>query len=382
MKDSAKINVNAKVLIWARESIVLSKNQASERSKVNSKRLSQLESGERLPTIEELRKLSKTYKRTIATLLLQKVPKELPLPKDRRSINSAEIGQFHEKTIMAVRKARALAQSIVELRDEMNIRIPGLKLKSSVREEPKKIANKVSEILQLSQIREIEDINIALEGYIEKVESLGVAVFQLSLTQDGLRGFSITDDIIPIIAIKRGSEPTHSKTFTLFHELGHILLNEGAMCDISPKTRSSIEKWCNAFSAEVLAPTSDILSTSIVNQYRRNNNKIWAKKDLIELGKKFHVGPLMILRRLLDNGLTTKEYYALKHVTWNKPSFGRSKNPKGREVHKEAYKERGRANVSLAFDAYDQNKIGIKDLSDFLGLKFSYLSKTRALLNS
>ena len=74
-------------------------------------------------------------------------------------------------------------------------------------------------------MREINNINLALEAYIEKVESLGIAVFQLSLTQDNLRGLSIVDDIIPIIGIKRGQEAAHSKTFTLFHELGHIILN-------------------------------------------------------------------------------------------------------------------------------------------------------------
>ena len=145
--------------------------------------------------------------------------------------------------------------------------------------------------------------------------------------------------------LKRGSEPTHSKTFTLFHELGHLLLNEGGMCDMSSRTRSKIEKWCNSFSAEILVPTKDFLKTSLVNKYIRSNIKEWTKKDLIELGKKFHVGPLMILRSLLDNDLTSKRYYSQKHEKWNKPSFGRAKNPKGREMHKESYKERGRTNI-------------------------------------
>ena len=201
--EEATININSKVLVWARESIAMSKNQASEKSKINFKRLSQLEESERLPTIDELRILSKTYKRTIATLLLQKVPKELALPKDRRTINSAEIGQFHEKTIMAVRKARALARTFVELRNVMNIKYPEFKYKFSINDDPKIVANQISKILNLRDVKEIEDINLALEGYIQKVESLGVAVFQLSLTQDGLRGFSITDDIVPIIGIKK-----------------------------------------------------------------------------------------------------------------------------------------------------------------------------------
>jgi len=382
MKDSGTIHIKAEVLVWARESLALSKNQASERTKINIKRLNQLESGEKLPTLDELRSFSKVYKRTIATLLLQKAPKEKPLPRDRRTINSSEIGRFHEKTIMAVRKARALAKSYRELRQEMNFDFPNFDIKASITDNPQEVAQRVRNLLRLDELREISNINFALEGYIEKVESLGVAVFQLSLTQDGLRGFSITDDIFPIIGIKRGGEQAHSKTFTLFHELGHIFLNEGGLCDMSSNTDIQIEKWCNAFSAEILIPSEELMQLQSVIEHKRKNQKIWSKKELVELASYFHVGPLAILRSLLEHNLTTKSFYSEKHQAWNKPSFGRAKEPKGREIHKESFKERGRTYISLAFRAYDQNRISMKDLSDFLGLRFSYIQKTRELLNA
>ena len=382
MSTSANINLNAEVLVWARESLAISKNQAIEKTKINAKRFNQIESGEKLPTFEELHAFSKTYKRTIATLLLSKPPKEKPLPKDRRTINSAEIGSFHEKTIMAVRKARALAQSFVELRTEMNLEFPKFNLSASMAENPKHVAKRIRALLNLDELREIQIMNLALEGYIEKVESLGVAVFQLSLTQDGLRGFSITDDIVPIISIKRGSEQPQSKTFTLFHELGHILLNEGGLCDMSNNTDVKIEKWCNAFSAEVLVPAEELLQMHSVIEHQRQNNKHWSKKELETLAAHFHVSLLAMLRSLLEHKITTQSFYSEKHQAWNKPSFGRAKEPKGREMHKESYHERGRTYVSLAFKAYDQNRIGMKDLSDFLGLRFSYIPKTRELLTA
>ena len=107
-----------------------------------------------------------------------------------------------------------------------------------------------------------------------------------------------------------------------------------------------------------------------------------AEKTLVELANHFHVGPLSILRRLLENGLTTSEYYKDRHSTWNKPSFGRAKHPEGRNIAKETIKEKGRTYVSLAFTAFDQNRIDLKDLSDFLGVKLSYIPKTRQLLNA
>lgn len=380
MADTILIEVNHKLLVWARESIALSKNQATERTGISASRIIQLEEGDKKPTLDELKKLAKAYKRTIATLLLSEPPKEKPLPKDRRTVNSNQIGNFHEKTIVAVRKARALAKSYIELRQELGIQISKFNITASLINDPRDIAKKVSEILHISEIREISSINLALEAYIEKVESLGIAVFQLSLTQDNLRGLSIVDDIIPIIGIKRGQEPAHSKTFTLFHELGHIILNQGGLCDLSLNTDIEIEKWCNSFSAGILVPNEELLQVEIVNNQKITGNKIWNKMDLVKLASIFHVGPLAILRSLLENKLTTTAFYKEKHLAWNKPQFGRAKEPKGRELHKESMQERGRTYVSLAFSAFDQNRIDLKDLSDFLGLKISYIPKTRQLL--
>ncbi|MBN3584410.1 ImmA/IrrE family metallo-endopeptidase [Algoriphagus aestuarii] len=382
MNNNIHININHEVLVWARESLALNRAQTSESTGISPKRLVQLESGERHPNLEELKAFSKIYKRTIATLLLNEPPKEKPLPQDRRTVDSKELGHFHEKTIMAVRKARALAQSFIELREEMGIPFPKFNLSVSIQDDPQEIAEKIRRLLHLNEIREIDNIRIALEAYIERIESMGVTVFQLSLTQDNVRGFAIVDDIIPIIGIKRGGEPPHSKIFTLFHELGHILLNEGAISDLSLNPTWVLEKWCNAFAAEVLVPTSELLQMRILQEYQTQGQKIWAKKDLVDLANHFHVGPLAILRSLLENGLTTKDFYKEKHEKWNKPQFGRAKNPEGRNLAKEAVQEKGRSFIGLAFKAYDQNRINLKDLSDFLGVKLSYIPKTRQLLNA
>lgn len=382
MKESINIAVNHEVLVWAREAIVLNRTNASEKTGISAKRLIQLEEGEKQPTLDELKELSKAYKRTIATLLLTTPPKEKPLPVDRRTVDSKDLGNFHEKTIMAIRKARALVVSLIELKQDAGITIPRFQFKASLQDNPAIVANKLRKEWNLDEIRQFENINFALDAYIEKVESLGVAVFQLSLTQDNLRGFSIVDEIVPIIGIKRGGEPATAKIFTLFHELGHVLLNDGGLCDLSENSSLQIEKWCNAFSAEMLIPTSELLQMNIVIEQKLKREKIWGKKELIELGNRFHVGPLAILRSLLENKLTTLAYYKNRHQAWNKPSFGRAKHPEGRNIAKETIKEKGRTYISLAFSAFDQNRIDLKDLSDFLGVRLSYIPKTRQLLNA
>ena len=381
MKENIFIEVNHEVLIWARESIALSKNKVIERTSISSNRLNQIETGEKQPSLEELKELSKVYKRTIATLLLNKAPVEKSLPIDRRTINSENIEPFHEKTIIAIRKARALVNSLIELKEDANSIIPKFNYNASINDNPSIIANKIYSEWKLNELREIDNNNLVLDAYIEKIESSGIAVFQLSLTQDNLRGFSIVDEAIPIIGIKRGGESTTAKIFTLFHELGHIILNDGGICDLSENSNQQIEKWCNAFASEILIPKEELLTLDIVIEQKNKGEKIWYKRDLIELGNYFHVGPLAILRSLLENKLTTISFYNEKHLAWNKPTFGRAKKPEGRNIAKETIQEKGRAYVSLAFSAYDKNRIDIKDLSDFLGIKLSYIPKTRQLLN-
>lgn len=382
MTEYIHIEVNYKVLVWARESLALNRNQASEKTGISSKRLLQLEEGEKQITLDDLKEFSKAYKRTIATLLLKEPPKEKPLPKDRRTIDSKDLGNFHEKSIMAIRKARALSQSYIELKQEMGIEFPKFNFYASIKDQPQLVAIKLRQFLNLDELRGIKNINHALEAYIEKVESLGIAVFQLSLTQDKLRGFSLTDEAIPIIGIKRGGEQPTAKIFTLFHELGHIILSEGGLCDLSEKSTIEIEKWCNSFSGEVIIPSTEIVQMNIVEDQKQAGNKIWRLKDLAVLGNYFHAGPLAILRRLLENKLTTTAFYNEKHQAWNKPTFGRAKVPEGRNLAKEAIQEKGKTYISLAFSAFDQNRIDMKDLSDFLGIKFSYIPKTRQLLNA
>jgi len=382
MAETFHIKTCSKVLVWARESIVLSKSNAAERIKISTKRLDQLENGTKFPSMVELKAMSKTYKRSIATLLLKSPPKEKALPKDRRTINSEEIGKFSEKTILAVRKARAFVNSLVELKNEFNIPLTEFKYRSNIFDDPKIIAKTLRKELELSEVNKVESATDALEIYIKLLESIGIAIFQISLTQDNLRGFSLVDESMPVIVLKRGGEPSTAKNFTLFHELGHILLNEGGLCDIAFTPDSQeIEKWCNAFAAEILVPSFELLALENVIEHKRNNVFTWQNKELVEIGNSFHVGPLVILRMLLENKLTTSDFYKKRHLTWNKPTFGRSKTPEGRNIPKETIKEKGFNYLSLAFNAYDKNKIDLKDLSDFIGVKLSYIPKTRQLLN-
>lgn len=377
------INTNPLVLKSIRESLRIDLVKASKLSKIAIEKLRQFEETKDIkPNLDELKSLAKAYNKPLAELLLYNPIKEKPLPKDRRTVKSELAGIFDIKTIKTVERARALLDSMLQLKKELGIEIVKFSEAADLNDDPITAANKFRKKWRLDEIKDFPNSDTALEGFIEKVEELGVAVFQLTLTKDNLRGFSITDEEIPIIVIKRGNEPSTAKIFTLFHEVGHLLLNESGICDIGLNSQQIIEKWCNAFASEILVPTNELLQNSIVKKYVKNNESKWLSKDLIEIGKKFFVGRLVILRKLYDLGLTTKAYYEEKLNSWNKPSFGRAKESEGRNIPKEIVKEKGKTFISLAFEAYNQNRINIKELSDYLGAKLIYIPKIREHLYS
>ncbi len=101
--------------------------------------------------------------------------------------------------------------------------------------------------MNLDEIREIENISRFLRLTSKGSNRLVLPFFQLSMTQDKLRGFSIVDEANPVIGIKRGGESPTGKIFTLFHELGHIFLNEGGLCDLSENTKLKLKNGAMRF---------------------------------------------------------------------------------------------------------------------------------------
>ena len=73
------------------------------------------------------------------------------------------------------------------------------------------------------------------------------------------RGLSIYQDILPIIIIN-DSDAYKAQSFTLFHELGHLLKKQSALdSQEEQEQQEEQERWCNQFSGEVLMPRDAFL---------------------------------------------------------------------------------------------------------------------------
>ena len=376
---SFNVSVEPAVLRWARESIGLSVDEVVKKISgitINTIKGWETRGSAAKPSFAHIEKLSKIYKRPLSAFLLPAPPKEPPFPKDFRTLPSEEKRPLNPKTHLAIRKARRFQYSAAELIKELGEEGKKLSVKANPSDNPEKLAEKVR--IQFGIKGFARPISFskeaALDGWIKILENNGVLVFQISITMNKeIRGFSLIDEDVPVIVLRRSDE-TSAKIFTLFHELAHLLLQEGGICDLEDSDISH-EKFCNHFSGAFLVPKEKLLNHSVVKANAKTRE--WSENLLRSIARDFNVSNEVILRRLLILGLTTKNYYLKKHKEWKskyKERFGR--RDKKTEI-KICLQERGKKYTSMVFDAYERRKIDEVRVADYLGVTSDKISKVR-----
>ncbi|MDI6732460.1 MAG: XRE family transcriptional regulator [Planctomycetota bacterium] len=376
---SFSVPVEPTVLIWARKSIGMSEEEVIKRIKgitVNTIKEWEKKGGQVNPTFAQVERLSAIYKRPLTAFLLPAPPKEAPFPKDFRTLPSDERKPLHPKTYLVIRKARRFQYSAMELIKELREPSKKVHLKANPSDNPETLAENMRTQLGIKDFpRSISFTKeTVLDEWIKILETNGILVFQISITMNKeIRGFSLFDEEVPVIVLRR-SDQTSAKIFTLFHELAHLLLREGGICDLE-ESDISHEKFCNHFAGAFLVPKNELLSHPVVQA--NLTMKEWSETLLNAIARNFKVSKEVILRRLLILGKTTKEYYLKKHKEWK----NKYKEPKGgaprRDEIKICVKERGRKYVSMVFDAYGRNRIDNLRVVDYLGVTSDKISKVK-----
>ncbi len=292
-------------------------------------------------------------------------------------------GHFHlrknnslkPKTYLAIRKARRFQYSAIELIKELGEESKKLSIKANPSDNPETLAEKVRIQFGIKEFPRSTSFTkeIALDEWIKILENNGILVFQISITMNKeIRGFSLIDEDVPAIVLRRSDE-TSAKIFTLFHELAHLLLREGGICDLE-ESDISHEKFCNHFAGAFLVPKGKLLNHPVVKANAETRE--WPENFLRDIARDFNVSKEVILRRLLILGLTTKNYYLKKHKEWKskyKEPFGRGK----KDEIKICLKERGKKYISMAFDAYEHKKIDEMRVADYLGVTSDKIPKVK-----
>lgn len=380
--------INPSILAWARESAGFYLEEAAHKIKVSSDVLEACELGEKRLSISQLRLLSNAYKRPLAFFYLPVAPEKEDIPKDFRRLDAKAKKTLSPKLRLEIRKAEYRREVALELYKELDFEIPTFNLKISISSDVIEVSQPIRKLLNvdLDEQKKLQGEYAVLNFWRERFEKMGILVFQAPMIQlNQMRGFSIDDFPLPIIVLNSKDYPK-ARVFTLFHELAHLLLRSGGICDLGEQNK--VEVFCNAVAGETLVPTNPFVKNPIVQNNRKESD--WNDEKIFKVSEQFNVSREVILRRLLTIGKISENFYRQKREKYlsdyknkNKMEGETEKKSIRLPQHTKIISQSGKSFVRLVLESHRQNKIGLLDVSEYLGTKIKHIPKIeQAISNS
>lgn len=378
------VPISGEVLRWAREESGLTEAELAERvERAEPEDIRAWEAGASQPTRGQFTKLVNILKRPSAVFFLPEPPRAAGMPTMFRSSPALDGHKLGPDEALQVRWARRL-QEIVSwvLRDEG--REPALVGRYNVATDPigpadaERERSEISAAIQTAWKNPWEAFR-AWRGYLE---NLDVLVLQLEMGKNGIRGFGAWDEYAPLIAVNTAYHPT-ARTFTLFHEFGHLLTRTDAACKnfIRPTSQDdAAEKWCERFAAAFLLPEKDLLEVASKHGVFPSSPTVDPHKAQL-IANRFKVSIRATAIRLQEVNLAKPGLYSavaarFSAKDWTESSGGGG----GQPATQKRIRQLGNRLTGTLVDATDRGRLTTRDLADFLRLKTGQLDDLRGLL--
>jgi Zn-dependent peptidase ImmA (M78 family) len=393
-----RAKINGRLLQWARETAGVSAEEAAAKVNVPEFRYADWEAGTAQPTIRQLRLLGNYFKRPIAVFYLPEVPSGFTPLRDYRRLPGMIAGVRSRELRLEIRRAhyrRAMALELFGDPDE----VPSIDLKCRLTDDPDRLARRVRERLGISVETQSawrkSSASHSFGRWRGSIEQLGALVLQMrGVDVSEAKGFSIAEAKLPVIVVNLTDRSYASRTFTLLHELTHLLLRQGGLCDLDDHSvrapeELAAEVFCNQVAASILMPKEDVLALYAVAT--RTASHHWDDDELSTLSQRYGTSKDAFLRRLLTLGKTTQDYYSKKHDQFVREATERErlererqrsrKNKSGPPPDKIALATAGNLFASLVMSSYYAERITPSDISDLLEVRLKHVPKIEAALS-
>ena len=307
--------VNKDMLIWARSEtpFASSIDQLTLRfPRISGEKLRKWESGEELPSIREAKDLAKIYRLPFACFYLSKMPAKKPKRyTDRRTAIGTDYGEMSYELWDEISRICSDRDTLLEYVDEDIYpisSIPTVKETDSV----ETIAAVIRDYLKLpvSFRYKKEYGGNSFNYFRDALERHGIIVAQISsVSLSEMKGLSIYEDRFPIVAINN-KDYERAKTFSLFHEVAHLIRRSSSLCLIDDDARNDDEeKICDRIATEVLMNRAEFKKIAETVLSKEGE---WNSISLMILADKFGVSTVAAFRRLHDLSIISDaEYYEM-----------------------------------------------------------------------
>lgn len=361
---SEGIPVNKDLIAWARQRAGLSPEEAAQKFT----KIAAWEAGTALPSYPQLEQMAEAFRIPVAVFFFPQPPNVPPIGETFRTLPDAEFAQLPRRIQQLLRKAKAFQLGLYELTQGRNTadRLITRDVQFTARMSVDSMAARVRNYLgvSLEQQTAWRNAEHALKEWRQALYRVGIFVFKDAFREESFSGFSLYDDVFPIIYVNNSQTETR-QIFTLFHELAHLLFHTSGIDPLNdeyverlPERPQHIEVLCNRFAAQFLVPERAFEAAFAGQRATERTAEI--------LAALFHVSREFIFRKFLDRDLISQDDYQRAARRWadQKQQGGSGGNPYWSKL---AYL--GRDYVALAFSQYHQSRIDETQLGEYLDTK-------------
>ncbi len=376
-----KVKTIGKILKWARESENISIEEVALRLNKDPENIRNWEEEEDFPTYVQLERLAyELYKRPIAIFFFSELPDVPEVRKSFRTFPDFEFERLNRSVLWVIRKGQVMLLNLDELCSGKNPSSRKIldKIIINSDNEAKNISQKIRSFLNITlqdQTRwsSYED---AFSNWRTVLQNFGIFVFKDAFRQDEISGFCLFDKEFPIIYIN-SSLPKTRQIFTLFHELGHLLMRMSSIdksnddyFESLPKENKEIEILCNKLTGNFLVPDEDF-------EQQIKFIEIFDEKTILKVAKRYWVSREVILRKLLDRNTIDNVTYINLVSKWSKQAIKKGNNKKdskGGNYYNNIASYLGDRYLDLVFNKYYKKQISSIEAAEYLDINVNNLA--------
>ena len=377
--------INPSILAWAREESGYPLERVAKRLQVKEEKVAAWEAGERQPTLRQLQNMAKFLHRPFSVFFLPNRPELPPLAMEYRRLPRVVPGHESPELRLALRQMLTRRELTLNLMEELGDPIPEFALTAHLQEGPMAVGSRLREALGIRVDEQLGWANEwqAWRGWRTAVDRLGVLVFQFAgVPLEEVRGVALPHTPLPVAGVNSKEFPD-SRSFTLLHELVHLMLLIGQ--DEAPALREkrSPDEWNDVERfAESAASHALIPEVSLREQLRQLNlqQASWSLDDVRRLARRFRLTPKATATRLRESGFMDWPRYRQWLEEWDAwvktlPVRKGFATPVDKTLGRA-----GRPFTLLVLDALAANRITAVDASRYLDLKYEHFDKLRTRL--
>jgi len=386
MPTALPLPVAPAVLIWAREESGYPVERAAKRLHVKAERLAEWEQGEKQPTMKQVENLARLYHRPLSIFFRPKPPIVPALAAEYRRLPGVVPGQESPELRLALRKMSARRETMLQLLVELGESTPAFDMIAHLAEAPDTVAGRLRSALAISSDAQRGWANEwqAWAAWRAAAEDIGVLVFQFpKVPLSEARGVSLLRAPLPVAAINSREGP-ESRTFTLIHEVVHLMLAAGhEEVPASRETRSSeawaeVERFAEETATHTLVPETMLTQEIRSGTFPRNS---WDVGDVRGLARRFKITPLAMATRLRASGYFDWAHYQEWKGDWD--AYVATLKPKSSGFAHPVAMTLGRAGrpfTQVVLEALSLNRITIVNAAHYLDLKVAHFEKLKGAL--